>query len=226
VVASSRGDRLAQPVPDPALAAALRGAASGTVGPISFTTARVPGTTWRVVFTAPTEALVLPVKEPRAVAWRLFTLFVVILVGLVVLAAITLDRSSRLAHARLHDALTGLPHRILFLEYTRQALLRRHKVGGEVAVLFIDLDHFKAVNDNYGHSVGDALLVAVSARLQATVRPVDVVSRFGGDEFWCCVRRWRRWTTQWRPPGGCRARWPARSTSAGANSSSAARSGW
>jgi len=136
-----------------------------------------------MVFVAPTKALLLPVEESRVVAWRLFALFVVILAGLLVVAAVTLDRSSRLAHARLHDALTGLPHRHLFVENARLALLRRRQRGGEVAVLFIDLDHFKAVNDNYGHGVGDRLLIAVAARLKAAVRPDDVVSRFGGDEF-------------------------------------------
>jgi diguanylate cyclase (GGDEF)-like protein len=82
-------------------------------------------------------------------------------------------------HMARHDALTDLPNRILFQDKMEQALTR----GEELAVMFLDLDRFKGVNDSLGHSVGDALLCAVTARLQRVVRGVDTVARLGGDEF-------------------------------------------
>jgi diguanylate cyclase (GGDEF)-like protein len=93
-----------------------------------------------------------------------------------------LSRSTRLAHARLHDALTGLPTRALFLDQAQRVLDQRRR-NGFVAALFIDLDGFKPVNDLYGHATGDALLVAVAGRLSASMRRGDMASRFGGDEF-------------------------------------------
>jgi diguanylate cyclase (GGDEF)-like protein/PAS domain S-box-containing protein len=83
----------------------------------------------------------------------------------------------------LHDPLTHLPNRLLLMDRTRQALARLHRSTGLVALLFIDLDRFKAVNDNYGHEVGDGLLVAASQRLAEMMRETDTVARLGGDEF-------------------------------------------
>ena len=85
-----------------------------------------------------------------------------------------------LAH---HDLLTGLPNRALLLERLEFILATAHRRGTRVAVLFIDLDNFKVVNDSLGHAAGDALLKVVAARIPATLRSVDVVSRHGGDEF-------------------------------------------
>ncbi|MFZ0664720.1 MAG: EAL domain-containing protein [Acidimicrobiales bacterium] len=88
------------------------------------------------------------------------------------------------AHASaLHDALTGLPNRILLLERIQHALLSRRRSAKPVAVLFIDLDGFKKVNDDSGHLVGDKLLVAVSSRLTDMLRPGDTLARLSGDEF-------------------------------------------
>ncbi len=83
----------------------------------------------------------------------------------------------------LHDPLTRLPNRLLFMDRARQAIARLHRSGSAVAMLFIDLDRFKAVNDNLGHSVGDRLLVAISERLAELMRDSDTVARLGGDEF-------------------------------------------
>ena len=83
----------------------------------------------------------------------------------------------------LRDPLTHLPNRLLLMDRTRQALARLHRSKGVVALLFIDLDRFKAVNDNFGHDVGDQLLISVSERLEEMMRDSDTVARLGGDEF-------------------------------------------
>ncbi|MCW2566369.1 MAG: diguanylate cyclase [Mycobacterium sp.] len=88
-----------------------------------------------------------------------------------------------LEHAATHDALTGLPNRTLFAERLRQALARRADTAEPLAVMFVDLDRFKTVNDSLGHGAGDALLIDVARRIASTLRPDDTVARLGGDEF-------------------------------------------
>ncbi len=82
-----------------------------------------------------------------------------------------------------HDILTGLPNRQLFTDRLEMALARAEREGGVLAVLMMDLDRFKEINDTLGHTVGDELLVAVASRLKGLFRRVDTVARFGGDEF-------------------------------------------
>ncbi|HEX3317369.1 MAG TPA: EAL domain-containing protein [Solirubrobacteraceae bacterium] len=88
-----------------------------------------------------------------------------------------------LAHQALHDSLTGLPNRALFLDRLKLALARSARRSSAVAVLFLDLDRFKLINDSSGHEAGDRVLVDVGARLERALRPGDTVARFGGDEF-------------------------------------------
>jgi diguanylate cyclase (GGDEF)-like protein/PAS domain S-box-containing protein len=90
---------------------------------------------------------------------------------------------NQLAHNAYHDALTSLPNRALFTERLEQAVSQRSAPEHPPAVIFLDLDWFKEVNDAKGHAAGDALLVEAAARLRAAVRAGDTVARFGGDEF-------------------------------------------
>jgi diguanylate cyclase (GGDEF)-like protein/PAS domain S-box-containing protein len=89
----------------------------------------------------------------------------------------------RVAYLAYHDDLTGLPNRLMFAEHLDLALARAQRHGREVAVLYVDLDGFKHVNDTYGHEAGDQLLRQVARRLERATRATDLVARHGGDEF-------------------------------------------
>jgi len=96
------------------------------------------------------------------------------------------DEMSRMAH---HDALTNLPNRTLFLDRAELAVINARDSGHDVAVLFIDLDGFKAINDRFGHGAGDELLIEVAKRLTSSVRSIDLAGRLGGDEFAVLVEK-------------------------------------
>jgi diguanylate cyclase (GGDEF)-like protein/PAS domain S-box-containing protein len=89
----------------------------------------------------------------------------------------------QLAHQAFHDPVTNLANRALFVERVRHAVTRSRREGDGIAVLFMDLDDFKTVNDSLGHAAGDAVLLEVAKRLDACVRASDTAARFGGDEF-------------------------------------------
>jgi len=91
--------------------------------------------------------------------------------------------SLRMTHLAQHDALTGLPNRLLLTDRLDRAIAATRRHGGSLAVLYLDLDHFKRINDSWGHGVGDRVLQTVAHRLGACVRGSDTVSRHGGDEF-------------------------------------------
>ena len=87
----------------------------------------------------------------------------------------------------LQDALTGLPNRVSFEQSLEQGLVQAKRHNRGLAVLFIDIDNFKSINDSYGHDLGDQVLMMVANRLQSYVRGEDMVSRWGGDEFVCLL---------------------------------------
>jgi len=90
------------------------------------------------------------------------------------------DQIQRMAY---HDSLTGLPNRALFMDRLQQALFRMERHGGKGAVMFLDLDRFKTINDSLGHPTGDAILIETANRLSESIRSEDTVARLGGDEF-------------------------------------------
>jgi diguanylate cyclase (GGDEF)-like protein/PAS domain S-box-containing protein len=92
-------------------------------------------------------------------------------------------KEAMLSHRALHDPLTGLANRVLLLDRLEHALARTRRHPSHLAVLYLDLDRFKTVNDNLGHELGDRLLGVVARRLQETIRPSDSLARLGGDEF-------------------------------------------
>ena len=94
-----------------------------------------------------------------------------------------------LAHQALHDSLTKLPNRTLFMDRLSQGLSTAARDGSLLAVIFLDLDHFKLINDSLGHDVGDEVLRAVSQRVLSVLRPGDTAARFGGDEFMVLCQR-------------------------------------
>ncbi|WP_426196236.1 putative bifunctional diguanylate cyclase/phosphodiesterase [Massilia sp. DWR3-1-1] len=98
------------------------------------------------------------------------------------------ESERRIAHLAHHDVLTGLPNRLHLQIYLDQSILIARRMGEQLAVMFLDLDRFKNVNDTLGHPVGDELLIEVAARLKSCIRDYDVVARLGGDEFVVILR--------------------------------------
>ena len=100
-----------------------------------------------------------------------------------------LEEKEALLHQAHYDNLTKLPNRILFQDRLQQAIVKTNRSSKDFAILFIDLDEFKAINDSLGHAVGDSVLCEISTRLKETLREEDTIARFGGDEFLCIVEQ-------------------------------------
>ncbi|MGZ4229830.1 MAG: diguanylate cyclase domain-containing protein [Solirubrobacteraceae bacterium] len=158
----------------PASGAEVRVAGStvASSGDLSETGARVPiGRRGELFVSAERELTDDEISFMRAVANTLA-------------GAITRSRETeRMREEALHDPLTGLANRTLLRDHLELALARSTRDGGATAVLFIDLDNFKRINDTLGHAAGDVALVEIGQRLRTAVRPGDTVARFGGDEF-------------------------------------------
>jgi diguanylate cyclase (GGDEF)-like protein len=93
------------------------------------------------------------------------------------------EAEAELAHRAAHDGLTGLPNRILYFDRLEQAILRCRRSRALIAVMYLDIDRFKTINDTLGHARGDAVLQEVGSRLRRCVRATDTIARLGGDEF-------------------------------------------
>ncbi len=102
------------------------------------------------------------------------------------LAAVT-EQGEADRHSALHDILTGLPNRALFNDRLEHGLAQAARHGGTLAVMFVDLDDFKIINDTHGHDIGDGVLQIIARRLKENARSDDTISRFGGDEFLCLL---------------------------------------
>lgn len=102
--------------------------------------------------------------------------------------ALSREREEHVRHLASHDEMTGLPNRRDFESRSLRAMARHHADGHEFGLMFIDLDGFKLINDQYGHDIGDGLLKVIGSRLRHAMRLGDSVSRHGGDEFVCLVR--------------------------------------
>ncbi len=141
----------------------------------------------------PNECHSLEIRlRPAEGEWRMFEIVLTNLLqepgieGIVLTCRDISERKAfeeHLAYQAFHDSLTCLPNRALFMERLVHALARSVRQGTTVAVLFLDMDNFKVVNDSLGHEAGDRLLISVGQRLSACVRPGDTVARLGGDEF-------------------------------------------
>ncbi|MGH9302972.1 MAG: putative bifunctional diguanylate cyclase/phosphodiesterase [Acidimicrobiales bacterium] len=146
---------------------------------------------WSITFSAPPPLLGLPANDQGLAVLSGGLLLSVLLFALIRVLSrsrtralqLVVERTSQLRHQALHDSLTELPNRELILDRTEQMLARARRNGTGVAVLFLDLDGFKDVNDTFGHDCGDELLRDVGARLSASLRDADTVGRLGGDEF-------------------------------------------
>ncbi len=194
----------ATPLRDRDVLVAARTAGASERGGRWFVSAPVSSSDWHVVFAASEKALFAPVSGTAAdLTWIVFAAFGLALLLAMALSARMLRTSSdlaaanereqaarQLAYERLHDALTDLPNRALFLDRLEQALGALVRSGNSMAVMFIDVDGFKRINDSLGHASGDELLRAIARRLRGAIRPGDSLSRFGGDEFLvlCSVR--------------------------------------
>lgn len=154
-----------------------RGAPRSTVG-VLFTT--LSFVAWAAVFpVAYALQLFLPAVKLENEVWNLPKF----LVATGMIFTLLEEQIGLAEHASMHDALTGLPNRRVFVERLETALAQARNAHGRFSVLVIDLDDFKRINDTLGHAAGDALLQAVAKVLQATVRGGDTLARLGGDEF-------------------------------------------
>lgn len=121
--------------------------------------------------------------EPRFHEARLIPLFQNQVIIIIRDISVRKQMEEQLRHQALHDSLTGLPNRTLFTDRLEHVLVRCRHHHNLVAILFLDLDRFKVLNDSLGHFIGDQLLIETGRRLQASIRPEDSVARLGGDEF-------------------------------------------
>ena len=140
-----------------------------------------------VEITAPNTKWILAVKPMTAwgppLPWVIWLITFILCLPIAFMAYIIVKQNKKIATMALHDALTGLPNRVLFNERAKLAMAQARRHKKRVALIFIDVDNFKMVNDLFGHDAGDQLLCLLSERLSGCVRDIDTLARIGGDEF-------------------------------------------
>lgn len=173
---------------------------SGDRGGYYYDQTPVKNSTWRIVLAEPNGPLFASVSGLRKwLPWLIFSAFALVAAAALMLGSRMLRSAesqlreanqklevanAKLAHDALHDPLTGLANRVLLMDRLHQVVRRAERDPTvSCAVLFIDLDNFKRINDEFGHAVGDEVLVAVASEFRDAVRPGDTVARIGGDEF-------------------------------------------
>ena len=130
---------------------------------------------------APMPDLLAP--SPAQTLSFLTNMLVFIALGIVFIIMTTERLQDDLRRVATYDALTGILNRRAFLDQAEREVARSHRSGAPYALLIMDIDHFKRINDTYGHQAGDAVLKAIAAAIQATLRPTDLFGRYGGEEF-------------------------------------------
>jgi diguanylate cyclase (GGDEF)-like protein len=155
----------------------------GADGAVTVAMAPVAGTTWRVVQSAPSAELYAPVAGTQWAPWILWGALAILGTVAVVMLSYLMSMRARAAETARTDALTGLPNRRAMEETLTRAAADAARHGQPLAVLMIDLDHFKQINDSLGHRGGDAVLQQTAATLRETLRSGDIAGRWGGEEF-------------------------------------------
>ena len=148
-----------------------------------YVASTIEGAPWKIVAAVPTASLYAPFQASRWGAWMAVGVLALFAVALLYLFGRFTAGRHDFRHRALHCPLTGLANRHLLQEHASRELGKLVRMPGSVALMYIDLDDFKSVNDNFGHDGGDQLLVEVAARLRSSLRPYDVPARLGGDEF-------------------------------------------
>lgn len=148
-----------------------------------YVAAPIQGAPWKIVAAVPTTALYAPFHASRWGAWLTLGVLALFAAALLYLFGRFTAGRQYFRHRALHCPLTGLANRNLLEEHVTRELGKLARVPGSVALMYVDLDNFKSINDNYGHEGGDQLLIQVADRLRGGLRPYDVAARVGGDEF-------------------------------------------
>src|SRR5207248_10783657 len=179
------------------------------------------------------EAEVRCNRKDKSVMWGQTTLTgvrgrdgkITFLIGMIEDVTDRKAQEAAIAHQAMHDALTDLPNRALLADRLHQAIRVAKRERHHLALLMMDLDHFKEVNDTFGHQAGDVLLRDVASRLRGELRGSDTVARLGGDEFALLLSRVETATPPPTSPASCCTRWTRPSWSRARPSTSAPRSG-
>lgn len=148
-----------------------------------FAAAAVEGAPWKIVGAVPTEALYAPFQASRWGAWVALGVLASFALALLYLFGRFMAGRQEFRYRALHCPLTGLANRRLLEEHANREFAKLARSDGSVALMYVDLDDFKTVNDTFGHDGGDQLLIQVAERLQSSLRAYDVAARIGGDEF-------------------------------------------